>query len=366
MDRDNMATALIEAKQLRVILGGRQIIDIPSFSVYPNEVVAVIGPNGSGKTTLLLTLALLLKPAGGEILYHGQPVVPGSETLKLRRRFAVLFQEPLLLSGSAWDNVTLGLRIRGVNKDDIKTRARKWLERFGVAGLAKRQVKTLSGGEAKRVSLARAFVLQPEILFLDEPFNALDSPTRQSLLDDFESVVSETKVTTVMITHDRNEALALADRVAVLINGNIRQIGKTAEVFSYPSDEEVAGFIEVGNVLPGVVDSQSDGIALINIEGKQIAAATNMPAGTNVIVLIRHEDITLISTGEIKSSALNRFNGTILKVFPVGFLLRVTINCGFSLVALITKRSWEDMRLTTGQKLEVSFKATSIHVIPKR
>jgi len=127
--------------------------------VFTNEVIAIIGPNGSGKTTLLLTLAALLKPEqDSSISYWGQEVHYGSGILKLRRR-SLYISGTLLLSGNAWDNVTLGLRMRGVKKEEIQLRTKKWMERFGIAELAMRQVKTLSGGEAKRVSLARAFVL---------------------------------------------------------------------------------------------------------------------------------------------------------------------------------------------------------------
>jgi tungstate transport system ATP-binding protein len=362
-----LSGATIEVRQLSVVLGGQQIIEIPSFTVYPNEVVAIIGPNGSGKTTLLLSLALLLKPASGDILYWGQRVRYDSDVLKLRRRFAVLFQEPLLLNGSAWDNVTLGLRMRGVKKEEIKTRARKWLERFGIAGLAARQAKTLSGGEAKRVSLARAFVLQPEVLLLDEPFTALDSPTRQALIEDFDSVLRETRVTTVMVTHDRNEALVLADRVAVLINGNIRQIGTPAEVFCYPADEEVASFIEAGNVINGIVSSQSSGLASVTVGGQNIDAVSDVAASTHVTMFLRHEDITITlpSPQKAPSSARNQFAGKIVKVFPVGSQMRITIDCGFPLVALVTKRSWEELGLETGRQVVSSFKASSIHLIPK-
>ncbi len=180
----------LEANDLSVVLGGKRVLDIPSIHVIPNEVLVVVGPNGSGKTTLLLALALLLKPAAGTISYNGRRVDGGSDILRLRRQFAVVFQDPLLLNGSVWDNVTLGLRLRGVEKSEIKKRAGKWLDRFGIAALSSRQARTLSGGEAKRVSLARAFALQPEVLFLDEPFVALDSPTRQSLIGDFESVLT--------------------------------------------------------------------------------------------------------------------------------------------------------------------------------
>ncbi|MFH1141690.1 MAG: ATP-binding cassette domain-containing protein, partial [Chloroflexota bacterium] len=196
----------LEARQLSVVLGGQKVLEIPSLQLFSDETLVIIGPNGSGKTTLLLCMALLLRPTTGSIAFQGIPVEDGSSILRLRRRFAVVFQEPLLLDASVWDNVSLGLRLRGVRRGETKERAQAWLERFGIASLEKRRARTLSGGEAKRASLARAFALKPEVLFLDEPFAALDGPTRQSLIEDLGGVLRETKVSTIMVTHDRNEA----------------------------------------------------------------------------------------------------------------------------------------------------------------
>ncbi len=357
----------LEAKELSVVLGGQKVLEIPSLQVYPNEVFVVMGPNGSGKTTLILCLALLLKPATGMVSYQGIPVLSSKNIIPMRRRLAVAFQESLLLNSTVWDNVTLGLRLRGVKNEEIRVRTQKWLERFGIASLVRRQAKTLSGGEAKRVSLARAFVLQPEVLFLDEPFNGLDSPTRQALLEDFEGVLRETRVTTVMVTHERNEALALADRVAVLMDGSIRQLGTPEEVFSSPVDEKVASFVETGNVLHGMVSSQNNGLVSVSIEGQQLQAVSNLNVGTKVTVYLHNEDITisLPSPPMMSSSARNQLRSRIVRVFPIGSQLKVTVDCGFPLVALITRRSWEELGLELSQEVVASFKASSVHLIPR-
>lgn len=358
----------LEASGLSVILGGHKVLEIPSIQVLPNEVLVVVGPNGSGKTTLLLSLALLLKPAAGTISYKGYPANGGSDILRLRRQFAVVFQDPLLLDTSVWDNVTLGLRLRGVSKEEIKNRAQRWLDRFGISSLASRQARTLSGGEAKRVSLARAFALQPEVLFLDEPFVALDSPTRQALIEDFESVLRETEVSTIMVSHDRNEAIVLASRIAVLIGGSIRQIGNAEDIFACPVDEEVASFIESGNIIHGVVSSQSGGLASVDVGGQQLYVTSDLATGTKVTMFLRHEVVTisLPSPQSIHSSARNNLAGKIVKMFPLGSQVRITLDCGFSLIVLITRRSWEDMGLGVGQTVIASFKASSIHMVRRR
>jgi tungstate transport system ATP-binding protein len=358
---------IVVAKDLSVSHGGQKALDIPSLEVYRNEVLVIIGPNGSGKTTLLLCLTRLTNPQTGTVSYRGAPVLDAKAVLQLHRKLAVVFQESLLLNSSVWDNVTLGLRLRGIKGDEVKARAQKWLERFGIAHLAKRQARTLSSGEAKRVSLARAFALQPEVLFLDEPFTALDSPTRRALLEDFESVLNETRITTVMVTHDRNEALALADRVVVLMNGYIRQIGTPAEVFASPVDEDVAGFVEAGNILRGVVAAQSGGLASIQVENHQIEAASELAAGTNVIVLLPFDDVTVMlpSAEKTTTSARNRLSGEVIRVFPIGSQVRVTIDCGFPLIALVTRRSAEEMGLKKGTQVYAAFKAVSTRVIKR-
>ncbi|MDP2728926.1 MAG: ABC transporter ATP-binding protein [Dehalococcoidales bacterium] len=366
MISDNTADypCALEAKDLSVILGGQKVLDVPLLQVHRNEVLMVIGPNGSGKTTLLLCLASLLKPASGTIVYKGMPATDSRNVLELRRRLAVVFQESLLLNSSVWDNVTLGLRLRGVKGNEARARAKKWLERFGIAHLAKRQARMLSSGEGKRVSLARAFVLQPELLLLDEPFNALDTPTQRSLLEDFENVLRETKTTTVMVTHDRNEAMSLGDRVVVLMNGAISQLGTPDDVFGFPADEEVASFVGVENIIGGKIVSSRDKIVTVKVGENIIEAVSDYPEGTEVSACIRPEDITL-ARSKITSSARNSFAGRITRTVSFGALARVEIDCGFPLVSLVTKRSAEELDLTRDRQVYATFKATAIHIIKR-
>jgi tungstate transport system ATP-binding protein len=357
----------IVAENLSVSYGERKVLDIPILEVFNNEVCVIIGPNGSGKTTLLLCLTHLTHPQSGTVSYNGTPVVDGKDVLQLHRKLAVCFQESLLLNTSVWDNVTLGMKLRNIKGDEMKATAQKWLERFGVAPLAKRQARTLSSGEAKRTSLARAFALQPEVLFLDEPFTALDSPTRQALLEDFEGVLNETKITTVLVTHDRNEALALADRVTVLMNGRVAQVGTPTEVFSSPVNEDVANFVEAGNILRGVVTAQNEGLAAIQVGSQSIDVASDLTAGTNVIVVLPYDDVTILVPSPEKScsSARNCLNGEVTRMFPIGSQVRVSVDCGFPITALVTRRSAEELRLEKGKQVQVSFKAVSTRVIKR-
>jgi tungstate transport system ATP-binding protein len=357
----SQTAAILEAKDLSVIYNKRKILDLPLVQVLPNMVTAIIGPNGSGKTTLSLCLALLLKPTSGHIFYKGSLVPDGHSIMQMRRKFAVVFQEPLLLNGTVLDNLTLGLKMRGVSHPEIKQRTSFWLDRFGITGLAQRNARTLSGGEAQRTSLARAFVLQPEILFLDEPFAALDVPTRQSLFGDMMNILQETKCTTVMVTHDRNEAQTLGHNVLVLMQGNIVQSGSPKEIFSSPANEEIAKFVGVENILEGTVISNLNCITDVEINGQLIEGVSNCLEG-KVYVCIRPEDIT-ISLARSSSSARNVFSGKILSLISEGPLFRLKLDCGFPLICLITKMSADELKIDVESLVYASFKATAIHII---
>jgi tungstate transport system ATP-binding protein len=170
-----------------------------------------------------------------------------------------------------------------------------------------------------------------------------------------------------MVTHDHNEALALGDRIAVLIGGKIRQLDTPDVVFSSPADEEVANFIEAGNVLQGVVSAQNNGLADVAIGGRVIQAVSSLNEGTRVIVYLRYEDVTLSlpATTPVVSSARNQLRGNVVRVFQQGPQFRVTSDCGFPLSSVITRRSWEEMGLAEGREIVASFKASTLHLIPK-
>ncbi len=348
-----------------VMRGGRPVLEIDSLDVRPGEVFAVVGPNGAGKSTLIQVLGLLERPPHGEVLFDGQPV--RSALLAYRRRMAVVFQEPLLLDTTVASNVETGLALRGVPGAERRRRAGEWMERFGISHLAGRSAGTLSGGEAQRTSLARALVLEPEALLLDEPFASLDAPAREMLMDDLERILAASDVATVFVTHDRGEALRLGDRLAVLIGGRIRQIGAPQEIFAAPVDEEVAAFVGIETIVPGRVRRAEAGLAQVEIGGRTVEAGGAGEPGDEVLVCLRPEDIVLAPAGDggQVTSARNHLPAAVRRILPAGPYVRVELDAGFPLVALITKQSLEDLALAAGSEIVASFKATAVHLIPR-
>jgi len=240
------------------------------------------------------------------------------------------------------------------------------LDRFGIEHLNDRSTKTLSGGEAQRTSLARAFALQPEILLLDEPFASLDFPTRESLIEDLEHILQQTRTTAIFATHDRLEALRLSDRMAVMNEGKILQIGSPEKVMNYPVNEWVASFVGVETILTGKVIKRNGGTFVASIEGQEIEAVGDAHLGEVVVLCIRPENVTLSTrSSQEGTSARNVFMGKIVKIAPLGLYQKVQLHCGFPLVAYVTNHSLEELLLEEGREVRASFKATAVTVIRK-
>ena len=362
-----VADSKIQLRGCRVVRDGRVVLDIPELDVPTGRTTALIGPNGAGKSTLLRVLQLLLRPERGELLLDGAPMQ--RDPITTRRRMAAAFQEPLLLSMSVRANVELGLRLRRMPRAPRRARARHWLDRFGVGHLADRHAHDVSGGEAQRVSLARAFALEPEVLLLDEPFAALDAPTRSDLIEDFASVLAESRPTTVLVTHDRDEARRLGDGIVVLIDGRLRQRGSPAEVFGAPADAEVAAFVGAENVWAASLERSAAGIATYRVAGQLVDVASASPP-TAALVCVRPEAITLFPpAAAVPGSARNCLPARIDAINLVGPVLRVQLRLGrtedTTAVATVTPASVEALGLRVGSPVSAVFKATAAHLIPR-
>lgn len=216
-------------KNLKLMRSGRDILDIKEFILNSGDILAVVGPNGAGKSSLLQILSFLIEPDTGIIMLDGETVGNGNR-LAARRKLAVVFQESLLLDTTVQKNIEIPLRIRGISRQETAARSQEWMHRLGIIRLSGQRARNLSGGESQRTSIARALAMKPEILLMDEPFSALDYPTRKSLLSEMGDILHSSGMTTVFVTHDFSEIPALTRQVAVLYNGRLIKRGDIQEI----------------------------------------------------------------------------------------------------------------------------------------
>lgn len=357
---------LLELRDLEVARGGVPVLQVPSFRLHEDERVALIGPNGAGKSTLLLSMMCLLERSAGEVLYRGEPISSARAAISSRRKLAMVLQEPLLFDTTVYENVASGLRIRGVGARELRRRVLEYLERFALADLADRSARRLSGGEARRVNLARALVVEPEVVLLDEPFASLDLPTREAITTDLERTIRERRMAAVLVTHDQAEALRLSDRIAVMNGGRIVQVDVPSAVMNNPVDERVASCVGMETILEGVVRRAAGWDLVVEVGGREIHAIAAGAPQERVYCCVRPENVILEAVDPSRtSSARNVFPARICSVTSVGPYLKVKLDCGFPLVANVTAESFATLRLEPGAHVFASFKATAIHVIRK-
>lgn len=348
----------------------RHVVDAHlQLSADGGPVTALFGPSGAGKTTVLRVLAGLERTSG-HVRVRGEVWDDGRTHLRARhRRVGYLFQDAALFPHLTVDaNVAYGLR--HLPRPDRPARVAEVLAAAGAAHLAGRRVPELSGGEAQRVALARALAPQPALLLLDEPLSALDSPTRMRLRTELRKVLVEQQVPTIVVTHDRAEALALADQVVVLIDGQVHQLGSPQQVFERPADPAVAAVVGVETAVPGTVEQTRDGLIAVRVADRVLQAVSThgltsgLTAGTDVLVCIRAEDVALQPvTPEQVGSPRNRLPGRVRALSDEGPLVRVELDCGFALFAYVTRQAARELSLALGQQLVAVVKSPSVHLI---
>ncbi len=361
---------LLQVRNLKVHRGGAQVLEIPALDLRAGEVLALMGPNGAGKSTLMLTLAGLLPPSEGDLQFGQTILHTRADREVFRRRMTMVFQDPLLFDTTVAQNIASGLKLRGMPAAERKPRVADWAGRLGIEGLLNRSARQLSGGEAQRTALARAFVLQPEILFLDEPFSALDAHAREGLINDLGHILAQTGTTAVISTHDQAEAARLAHRLAVMQEGRIVQIGGLREVMNHPEDPFVAAFVGMETLLKGRVVAGREGLISLRIgkdpaSDREVVALGEAQPGQMVLVGVRPEHVSLSLQTDNTSSARNAFVGAVTKVIPRGPFFKVELDCGFFLSAYVTAQSLSELGLEPGRPVVASFKATSVHLIRK-
>ena len=251
--------AILTVTDVRHQRGGREVLRVDRLEIAAGERLGLLGLNGAGKTSLLRLLAAIDHPTVGEVRVDGSPTSHGGAAL--RRRLAYAPQRPVLLSTTVRHNVELPLRYRRVPRATRRATAASALARLGVEHLADRPARTLSGGEAQRVSLARALACDPVVLLLDEPAAGLDTPTRAAFFADAQRALADRSTTVVLVSHRAEDVLTLADRVAVLVAGEIHQVAPANEIVAHPADEAVARLVGYENVIDVHIDNNGNVLA---------------------------------------------------------------------------------------------------------
>jgi len=347
---------MIEIKKLTVNLGDF-LLDGIDLRVEKGEYFIVLGPTGAGKTVLLEAIAGLHPVMSGEIWLDGQEV---TRLEAEKRGIGFVYQDYALFPHlTVKGNLLFGLKRRKLPKEE-RGRVMEWMaELLGIGHLLERSPDTLSGGERQKVALARALSTSPEVLLLDEPLSALDPQHREGVQQELRLIHRRLKQTAIHVTHDFEEAIAMGDRIAVLGEGRILQVGTPDEIFRQPNSEFVARFAMTRNIFSGEVRDNGRGRAIITINGTEFEVVTELRGRLHAS--LRPEDV-LVSREPLVSSARNSLRGTITHIADRGATLYLTVRTPLEFSCLVTRHSFEELDLAEGGEVYVTFKASAVHI----
>ncbi len=327
----------------------------------------LFGPSGAGKTTILRCIAGLDRPDAGEIRFGEETwfdAEAGIVAPPQRRGVGLLFQEYALFPHlTIAANVGYGLSALG--RHERTERVREVAELLRIEDLLERRPGQISGGQRQRVALARALAPRPRLLLLDEPLSALDAPTREGLRGELRRLLESAAIPTLLVTHDRVEALALGDRMAVMAEGCLRQVGTVQEVFSSPADLTVARVVATENVAMARVIGRENGLAILAVGSAQLTAVDPGHLESEAYVCIRAEEIVLEPAPGAPTNAQNLLAARVVALSQEGALVRVALDCGFPLVALVTRQSAEQLLLTPGREVAALVKAPAVRLVTR-
>jgi len=328
------------------------VIDF-NLKVDKGEFISFLGPSGCGKTTTLRMIAGFEEPSAGSILMQGK------ELTNLRpnqRGIGMVFQSYALFPNlTVADNIGFGLKVNGTSRGEIDARVKEMLALIRLEHLGERYPYQLSGGQQQRVALARALAIRPTLLLLDEPLSALDAKIRVSLRNEIRSIQQQLHITTIYVTHDQEEALSLSDRIVVMSEGRIEQVGTPFEIYNYPHTQFVATFVgTLNSVKAQVVDAQG---GVLRVHGQEIRAATpiDFAATGETISLALRPELLSLDAGDAANPAVNRLSGTLENVTFLGSIVRMRIAVGEEAIMLDTFNNPSLHLPTTGSNVTVHF-----------
>jgi molybdopterin-binding protein len=328
-----------------------------SLEVNECEYFVVLGPTGAGKTLLLETLAGFHVPDSGRVLVNKKDI---THSPPAERSIGFVYQDYMLFPNmTVRDNIAYGLKLRGVKERDLDNRVNALIKLLGIEKLSRRYPAALSGGEAQRTALARALSLKPDILMMDEALSALDPNLRAEIRSELRKLHNQMGTTTIHVTHSREDAMVLGDRIAVMDDGKVLQVGTPEEIFQYPNSKFVAEFVGVENIFKGTAETNG---GVTNFTSGDLELYTTSNLDGDVHASLRPEDI-ILSFNKISSSARNCIAGKVLELSDQGSLVRITVKCsGQPITVNITRASCDDMNLTIGQEVYLLFKAQNVNL----
>lgn len=333
------------------------------LEVGEGEYFVLLGSTGAGKTVLLDLVMGFHSPDKGKIILDGRDI---TYMPTYKRLIGYVPQNCLLFPHmNVFENVEFGLKMRRMAPAERKKAVRGMIEILGLENIVERMSSTLSGGERQKVVLARVLVTEPKVVLLDEPLTAIDAETSRSFLDELKRINRDFEVGFLHVTHDQMEAFRLADKIAIMREGKIVQVGNPSEILSNPADEFVARFLGYENVFHVSLVKCERGISEVSVNG--FSFKLNGKLESNVaIIAIRPEDIMVATETPSVSDERNFFEGTVEKYTNLGSVVEVTVNIGLFLKALIDKRSFLQLNLSEGKHVHVGFKADSVRIVSLR
>lgn len=347
---------MIEVRNLSVSLGDFILNDV-SFSVDDGEYFIILGPSGAGKTVILEAIAGVFSPLSGRILLNGHDITFLEPE---KRRIGMVYQDYALFPHlSVKENLVFSLRMQKMSSLQQAEHLDWVAELLNIRHLLGRRPAALSGGEKQKVALGRALVSHPQLLLLDEPLSALDPESRESIQRELRRLHSLLGITTLHVTHDFEEAVALGERIAILGGGSLLQVGTPEEVFRHPRSEFVARFALTRNIFRGIVEKKNSGDTVFRVDNTEFVIASDKQG--IYYASIRPEDV-LLSAEPVRSSARNCLPGTITQVIDRGSTLYIIVDIPPLIYCLVTRHSYDDMGLVPGKRVYVTFKASAVHL----